>query len=146
MELIHLSSPGDANVLGKVHGGVLLKLIDEAAYAAACKHSGHACVTASVNKVNFFHPIHIGDLITIMASVNYVGRTSMEVGVRVESQDLKTGKIEHTTSSHLTMVALDEKGRPIEVPDLIAESEKEKIRYEHGKARYLQRRKGNPPS
>ena len=108
----HLMMPQDANFLGNIHGGVIMKLVDEIAGAVAAIHARKECVTASIDQMNFYEPVYIGNLLTLKASVNYVGHTSMEIGVRIETRDLKTGKITHTGSSYLTFVALDENGKP----------------------------------
>ena len=121
-ETSELMMPGHANNLGHVFGGVVLGLMDKAAAVAAIRHSRAACVTASIDRVDFREPIHLGDLVVLKASVNHVGRTSMEIGVRVEAEDLQTGNRRHTNSCYLTFVAVDRSGRPIEVPELKPES------------------------
>ncbi len=119
IKMTQLMLPSHANFSGKIHGGYVLSLMDQVAFACASKHSGHYCVTASVNKVDFLNPIQVGELITLKASVNYTGRTSMLVGLRVESENIQTGEIKHCNSSYFTMVAKDEQGNNIEVPGLI---------------------------
>jgi acyl-CoA hydrolase len=114
--------PQHANNLGHVFGGVVLAMMDTAAAVAAIRHARQTCVTASIDRVDFREPILVGDLVVMKASVNYVGRTSMEVGVRVEAEDMLTGRRRHTNSCYLTFVAVDETGRPQEVAALIAES------------------------
>jgi acyl-CoA hydrolase len=121
-ESSEIMMPGHANNLGHVFGGVVLAMIDKTAAVAAIRHSRSACVTASIDRVDFREPIHLGDLVVLKASVNYVGRTSMEVGVRVEAEDLQSGSRRHTNSCYLTFVAVDRNGRPIEVPELKPES------------------------
>ena len=121
-ESSQIMMPGDANNLGHVFGGVILAMMDSTAAVAAIRHSRSACVTASIDRVDFREPIHLGDLVVMKASVNSVGRTSMEVGVRVEAEDLQTGKRRHTNSCYLTFVAVDRSGRPIEVPELQPET------------------------
>jgi acyl-CoA hydrolase len=121
--------PQDANVLGHVFGGVVLAMMDSTAGIAAFRHARMPCVTASVDRVDFREPIHVGDLVIMKASVNYVGRTSMEVGVRVEAEDLISGRRRHTNSCYLTMVAVDRNGRPVEVPRLVPETPDEMRRY-----------------
>jgi len=121
--------PQDANILGHVFGGVVLAMMDTAAGIAAFRHARMPAVTASVDRVDFREPIHVGDLVIMKASVNYVGRSSMEVGVRVEAEDLISGRLRHTNSCYLTMVAVDRNGRPIEVPRLIPETADEIRRY-----------------
>ena len=122
--------PGHANNLGHVFGGVVLAMIDSAAAVSAIRHSRMSCVTASIDRVDFREPIYLGDLVVMHASINYVGRTSMEVGVRVEAEDLLSGKRRHTNSCYLTFVAVDKNGRPIEVPEITPESPDEVRRYQ----------------
>ena len=110
--------PSHSNFGGKVHGGHILNLMDQIAFACASKHSRKYCVTASVNKVDFLHPIEVGELVTLKASVNYTGRTSMVIGVRVESENITTGKKKHCNSSYFTMVAKDDNGKNVNVPKL----------------------------
>jgi acyl-CoA hydrolase len=121
--------PGQANNLGHVFGGVVLAMMDKAAAVAAIRHARLSCVTASIDRVDFREPIYLGELVVMKASVNYVGRSSMEVGVRVEAEDLQTGNRRHTNSCYLTFVAVDRNGRPIEVPALTPESADEKRRF-----------------
>ena len=120
--------PQDANPAGNVHGGVIMRNIDTAAAVVAARHCRFNVVTASIDRLDFHHPVFVGDLVFFKCSLNYVGRTSMEVGVRVESENLLTGAIEHTASAYLTFVALDERGKPREVPPLILETEEEERR------------------
>jgi acyl-CoA hydrolase len=129
-ETSEIMMPGQANNLGHVFGGVVLAMMDKAAAVAAIRHSRSACVTASIDRVDFREPIHLGDLVVMKASVNLVGRTSMEVGVRVEAEDLQSGNRRHTNSCYLTFVAVDKSGRPIEVPNLQPESPDEMRRFE----------------
>lgn len=117
--LTELMLPSHSNFSGKIHGGFILSLMDKAAFASASKYSGQYCVTASVNRVDFLHPIEVGELVTLKARINYVGNSSMVVGIRVESQNIQTGIIEHCNSSYFSMVAKDESGRSIKVPGLI---------------------------
>jgi len=114
-----LMLPSHANFSGKIHGGYILNLMDQIAFACASKHSGTYCVTASVDTVDFLNPIEVGELVTMKASINYVGRTSMVVGIRVESQNIQTGTINHCNSSYFTMVAKNDKGKNVAVPGLI---------------------------
>lgn len=118
----------DANLAGNVHGGVVMKLIDNTAGIVAVRHSQRNCVTASLDRLDFHKPVFIGDLLRLMASINYVGRTSMEVGVRVESENIFTGEVRHTASAYLTFVALDENGKPTSAPPLIFASDEDKRR------------------
>lgn len=131
--------PVDANPMGNVHGGTILKLVDTAAAVAALRHSRTNVVSASIDRMDFYHPVYVGNLLILKASVNYSGRTSMEVGVRIEAENLKTGKITHTGSSYVTYVALDEKGKPTHVPQVIPETPDEKRRWREGKERREQR-------
>jgi acyl-CoA hydrolase len=130
-----LMTPEKANFSGNVHGGEILKHLDEIAYACACRYSGGYAVTLSVDKVLFKHPIHIGELVTFLASVNYTGRTSMEIGIKVVSEDIKNKKVTHVNTSYFTMVSVDENGKPKEIPQLEPQSDDEKRRYEEGKRR-----------
>ena len=115
----------DVNVAGNVHGGVIMKLIDEAAAAVAIRHARGNAVTASVDRLDFHHPVFAGDIVTLRAGLNLVGRSSMEVGVYVQSENLITGEIRHTASAYVTLVALDKNGKPTIVPPLILETEEE---------------------
>lgn len=121
--ITELMLPSHSNFSGKIHGGYILNLMDQIAFACASKHSRNYCVTASVNKVNFLNPIDVGQLVTLKASVNYTGRTSMVIGVRVESENIQTGEIKHCNSSYFTMVAKDEHGKNVAVPGLILNTE-----------------------
>jgi len=127
--------PQDANPAGNIHGGVIMKLIDTAAGVAASRHARSSVVTASIDRLDFHCPVYIGDLVFFRASLNLVGRTSMEVGVKVESENLLTGEVRHTSSAYLTYVALDAKGRPHEVPPLILETEEDIRRNRKAKIR-----------
>ena len=118
-----LMTPEHSNFGGKVHGGYVLMLMDQIAFACASKHSGNYCVTASVNKVDFLNPINVGELVHLRASVNYTGRTSMVIGLRVESEKIQTGEIKHCNSSYFTMVAKNKDGKSVSVPGLILDSE-----------------------
>ena len=133
--LAQVMNPEDANPAGNVHGGVIMKLIDTAAGVAAIRHARSNVVTASVDRLDFFHPVFIGDLVILRAGVNLVGRTSMEVGVRVESEDLKTGNRRHTSTAYLTYVALDSNSRPLPLPPLKPGTEEEKRRHREAGAR-----------
>jgi acyl-CoA hydrolase len=116
---------GDANLAGLVHGGVVMRLCDEAAGVAAVRHCGGRVVTAAMDRMTFVEPVMIGELLTCSASVNAVWHTSMEVGVRVEAENPRTGEKRHTSTAYLTMVALDDEGKPTPVPSLVADSEVE---------------------
>lgn len=127
--ITELMIPSYANFGGKIHGGILLSLMDKVAYACATKHAGTYCVTVSVDKVEFLQPVEVGELVSLHASVNYVGRSSMIVGIRVEAQNVKTGNIKHTNSSYFTMVAKDDDDKPTTVPELILESREDCKRF-----------------
>ena len=127
--------PHHANNLGHVFGGVMLSMMDKTAAVAAFRHCRLNVVTASIDRVDFREPIHVGDLVVMKASVNYVGRTSMEVGVRVEAEELLTGRRRHTNSCYLTFVAVDRNGRPIEIPGVVAETPDEQRRYQAAEQR-----------
>jgi len=131
--------PSDANPMGNVHGGTILKMVDVAAGVAALRHARMNTVTASIDRMDFYNPVYVGNLLTLKASVNYVGTTSMEVGVRIEAENLRTGKVTHTGSCYLTYVAIDENGHPTEVPDIVPETPEEKRRWEAGKRRREER-------
>lgn len=119
VSITELMLPSHSNFSGKIHGGHILNLMDQIAFACASKHSGNYCVTASVNKVDFLNPIEVGELLTLKASINFTGRTSMVVGVRVESENIRTGEIKHCNSSYFTMVAKDESGKSVAIPGII---------------------------
>lgn len=138
-------NPEDANPAGNVHGGVIMKFIDTAAGIVAMRHARTNVVTASIDRLDFHNPVFVGDLVTFRASINMVGKTSMEVGVRVASENLVTGEIRHTASAYLTFVALDKSSRPAEIPPLILDSEEERRRnneaMERRKTRVQEKRK-----
>ncbi|AZQ57900.1 acyl-CoA thioesterase [Maribacter sp. MJ134] len=119
VSITELMLPSHSNFGGKVHGGHILNLMDQIAFACASKHSRRYCVTASVNRVDFLNPIEVGELVTLRASINYTGKTSMVVGVRVESENITTGKKKHCNSSYFTMVAKDEEGNSVAIPGLL---------------------------
>jgi len=121
-------NPEDANPAGNVHGGVVMKYVDTAAGVAAIRHARKIAVTASIDRLDFHHPVYIGNLLVLKASVNMVGKTSIEVGVRVEAENPLTGEVRHTASAYLTFVAIDEQGKPSPVPPLICETEDEQRR------------------
>ena len=120
--LTELMIPSYANFGGKIHGGIILSLMDKVAYACATKHAGAYCVTVSVDGVNFRQPVEVGDLVSLLASVNYVGRTSLVVGIKVIAENVRTGVVKHTNTSYFTMVAKDDGDLPVEVPPLLLES------------------------
>ncbi len=127
--------PQDTNPAGNVHGGVIMKLIDTAAAVVASRHARCNTVTASIDRLVFHHPVFVGDVLFLKACLNMVGKSSMEVGVRVEAENYLTGEVCHTASAYLTFVALDDKGRPKEVLGLITETETEKRRYQEAMMR-----------
>lgn len=133
--MAQVMNPQDANPAGNVHGGVIMKLIDTAAGSVAVRHARANAVTASIDRLDFHHPVFIGDFVTFRAGLNLVGRTSMEVGVRVESENLVTGERRHTASAYMTFVALDKNGKPMPLPPLILETEEEKRRNREARAR-----------
>lgn len=141
VELAQIMYPEHANPAGNVHGGYILKLIDQAGAIVAARHTHSNVVTASVDRMDFISPAFIGNLVFAKASLNYVGRTSMEVGVRIEAECLKTGRHTHIGSAYLTFVALDEDDNPIEIPILITETEEEKRRYAEAQERRMKRLK-----
>lgn len=124
-----LMLPSHTNFSGKIHGGYILSLLDQIAFACASKFSGHYCVTASVDTVDFLNPIEVGELVTMKASVNYVGKSSMIIGIRVEAENIQTGNVKHCNSSYFTMVAKDENGNNIEVPGLLLSNDEEIRRF-----------------
>jgi acyl-CoA hydrolase len=125
----------DANSGGNVHGGTVMKLADEAAGLAAIKHSRQRVVTAAMDRMNFLYPIRIGDLVTFSATVNAVWRSSMEVGVRVDAENPRTGEIRHTNTAYITMVAIDDTERPTSVPPLMATNPTEERRMREAELR-----------
>jgi acyl-CoA hydrolase len=126
----------DSNKLGKVHGGVVMREADSAAGIAAARHSGRVCVTAAIDGLSFLEPVDVGDILIVMARVNGVGRSSLEVGVRVEAESWRGGDRRHTTSAYLLMVALDDDdGRPTAVPALHPETDEDRRRQEHARIR-----------
>lgn len=127
--MTQLMLPSHSNFSGKIHGGYILQLMDQVAFACASKHSGQYCVTASVNKVDFLNPIEVGELVSLKASINYTGKTSMVVGLRVESEHIQTGLKKHCNSSYFTMVAKDLNGINVPVPGLILDSHEDIRRF-----------------
>lgn len=125
-----LMTPDMANFSGNVHGGAILKLLDQVAYACASRFSGSYVVTLSVDKVTFKEPIYVGELVNFLATVNHVGRTSMEIGIRVEAQNIRNRTVRHTNSCYFTMVAVDEHGKPVEVPQLSLDTPLKRCRFE----------------
>jgi uncharacterized protein (TIGR00369 family) len=135
VSITELMLPAHSNFGGKVHGGHILNLMDQIAFACASRHSKSYCVTASVNRVDFLHPIEVGELVTLKASINYTGRTSMVVGVRVESENITTGVRKHCNSSYFTMVTQNPDGKKRPVPGLLVEDLQGLRRFARSKAR-----------
>jgi acyl-CoA hydrolase len=146
MTTARLMMPTDANVLGNVFGGAIMKYMDEIAAIVAWRHAGKNVVTASIDRMNFYAPVYVGNLLVLKASVNFVGTTSMEIGVRIEAVDFSTRKKTHTGSCYLTYVALNEKGRPTPIPRLIVATAKEKRRFNEAATRRKLRETENPKS
>ncbi len=138
-EIAQLMMPPDANPAGNVHGGTIMKLIDQCGAIVASRHCHSNCVTASVDRIDFINPAFMGNVVILKGSLNYVGRTSMEIGVRVEDECLITGAKAHIATAYVTYVALDEDDNPREVPRLIPETEEEKQRFEEAKMRREER-------
>ncbi|WP_340198968.1 acyl-CoA thioesterase [Ascidiimonas sp. W6] len=124
-----LMLPSHSNFSGKIHGGYILSLMDQIAFACASKYSGVYCVTASVDTVDFLNPIEIGELVTMKASINFIGNSSMVVGIRVESENIQNGTVKHCNSSYFTMVAKNDLGENVKVPGLIIETEEQIKRF-----------------
>ncbi|WP_273213367.1 acyl-CoA thioesterase [Helicobacter rodentium] len=125
-----LMTPSVANFKGRVHGGDLLKLLDQVAYACASRYCGRYVVTLSVDRVTFKYPIEVGSLVTFLASVNYTGKSSLEVGIKVIAEDIHKRTVMHTNSAYFTMVCVDENGKPVSAPPLEPKTEAEKRRFE----------------
>lgn len=138
-----LMLPSHSNFSGKIHGGYILSLLDQIAFACASKFSGYYCVTASVDTVDFLSPIEIGELVTMKASVNYVGRSSMIVGIRVEAENIQTGKVKHCNSSYFTMVAKMENGENAAVPGLVLSNKDDVRRFHKAIKRIAQKKERN---
>lgn len=135
MTTARLMMPTDANVIGNVFGGSIMKYMDEIAAIVAWRHAGKNVVTASIDRMNFYAPVYVGNLLILKAAVNYVGHTSMEIGVRIEAVDPTTRKGTHTGSCYLTYVALDEKGKPSPIPRLILKTSDERRRFNEAMTR-----------
>ncbi|HEX8022970.1 acyl-CoA thioesterase [Mucilaginibacter sp.] len=127
--ITELMIPSYSNFGGKIHGGILLSLMDKVAYVCAAKHAGNYCVTASIDTVDFLQPVEVGELVSLMASVNYVGNTSLVVGIRVISENIKNHSVKHTNTSYFTMVARDEHNKPAKVPGLVLENREQVRRF-----------------
>lgn len=130
-----LMTPDQANFSGNVHGGTILKYLDQVAYACASRYAGSYVVTLSVDQVNFRQPVHVGELVTFLASVNYAGRTSMEVGIKVITENIREKSVRHTNSCFFTMVAVGDDGRPVKVPTLVPQTSEQKRRYREAEVR-----------
>jgi acyl-CoA hydrolase len=130
-----LMTPDMANFSGNVHGGAILKYLDSVAYACASRYSGSYVVTLSVDRVVFRQPIHVGELVTFLATVNYTGATSMEIGIKVVTENIQQGLVRHTNSCYFTMVAVDANRKPVQVPPLQTETEDQKRRFEQAAQR-----------
>jgi uncharacterized protein (TIGR00369 family) len=137
--LSQLMQPEQANVMGNVHGGWLMKLIDEAGGLCAMRHARRPTVTVAVDSLRFLSPVHVGELVTFTAQLTYIGRTSMEVDVHVEAENILTGQHTHTNDAYLVFVALDDNGKPTEVPRVILESDEERRSWEVGQQRQTDR-------
>jgi uncharacterized protein (TIGR00369 family) len=135
IEIAQVMYPEHANPAGNVHGGHILKLVDQAAAIAGARHTHCNVVTASVDRMDFISPVYIGNVVFAKASINYTGKTSMEIGVRIEAECLRTGTHTHVGSAYLTFVALDEKDKPTQIPQIIPETDKQKRRHEEAKKR-----------
>ena len=136
-----LMTPDMANFSGNVHGGTILKYLDSVAYACASRYSGSYVVTLSVDQVLFLQPIHVGELVTFLASINFTGTTSMEVGIRVVTENIQQRLVRHANSCYFTMVAVDASGKPVAVPTLELVSDEQKIRFEQARLRKQSRKK-----
>lgn len=131
--------PGDANPQGNVYGGSIVKYVDETAAIVATRHAHKNVVTASIDRMDFIEPVYVGDLLVLKAALNYAHRTSMEIGVRVEAEDLRSGNRVHTGSAYLTFVALDDRGKPTVVPEIEPTNEEERGWFEAAKERRKRR-------
>lgn len=137
--LQQLMMPEHANPVGNVHGGMIVKIADEAAAICAMRHAQRACVTVAIDSVAFHSPVHVGELLSVTATLDYAGRTSMEVRVDVHAEDPIRGTVTHTNSAHFVFVALDERGAPTRVPELLLQTAEEKRRFDAAKARQRSR-------
>ncbi len=139
VELHQLMLPEHANAYGNVHGGEIMKMVDEAGGIAAMRHAQRPCVTIAIDEMSFVSPVHVGELLACVASVNYVGRTSLEVGVKVHAENPITGEVTHTNSAYLVYVAIDDDGKPCAVPPLLLETDEDRRRSEAAKERQEER-------
>lgn len=138
-QITELMIPSYANFGGKIHGGTLLSLMDKVAYACATKHAGNYCVTVSVDGVEFLQPVEVGDLVQLMARVNYVGNTSLVVGIKVTAENIKARTVKHTNTCYFTMVAKNDEGKPTTVPPLELNNQEDVRRF--AQAIYRKQRK-----
>lgn|SRR3990172_1674161 len=141
VEMSHLLLPHEANVLGTVHGGIIMRLVDEAGAVAAVRHAKRHCVTAEIDSMSFLAPARVGDLVILKASVNFVGTTSIESGVRVETENLLTGRRTHISSAYIVYVALGDDGKPCHVPPLIPQTDEDRRRMAEAATRREHRRR-----
>lgn len=139
LEMSQVMTPDMANFSGNIHGGHLMCFLDKVAYACAARYAGNYVVTLSVDEILFKHAIHVGELVTCLASVNYTGRTSMEIGIKVIAEDMQAGTVAHTNTCYFTMVAVDKDGKPQAVPPFIPQTDEEKERYQEAEDRRKQR-------
>lgn len=139
VQMHQLMLPEHANAYGNVHGGEIVKTVDEAGGIAAMRHAQRPCVTIAIDEMSFVSPVHVGHLLSCDASINWVGRSSIEVGVKVHAENPITGEVLHTNSAYLVYVAIDDEGRPTEVPPLILETDEDKRRNEEAKVRQAAR-------
>lgn len=144
LEFTHLVLPPDTNALGTIFGGRIMEWVDIAGSIVSSRHCRKVVVTASMDALHFLAPVKVGDIVILKASVNFAHRTSMEIGVRIESESPLTGERRHTSSAYLTFVGLDDLGRPTEVPPVLPVTEDEKRRFAEGKVRYEERKKRRP--
>ena len=135
ISMSEVMTPNQANFAGNIHGGQLLSFLDKVAYACAARYSGRYVVTLSVDQVVFKHPVHVGNLLTCLASVNHVGNSSMEVGIKVIAEDLSTGTVTHTNSCFFTMIALDDQHKPVTIQPLICKTDEQKRRFKEAELR-----------
>jgi len=143
--VVRLMVPTDANFSGNVFGGSILEEIDRVAYITASRHAKGTCVTASFDRVDFLAPVHVGEVLDFEAALTFVGRSSMEVAVRVRAEQVHGGPARHVAQAFVTMVAIDGDGRPTGVPPLVLESDEERARFGEGRGRMEQRRRTRPP-
>jgi acyl-CoA hydrolase len=134
--MVQLMGPQDTNIAGNVHGAVIVKLMDNTAGIVAVRHAQtRRGITASISQLDFYNPVSVGDIVNVKGSLNLVGNTSMEVGVRVEAEDIMTGESRHVASAYFTLIAIDKEGRPVALPPLILETEEERRRNSEAKKR-----------